>query len=154
MRSDVVIRTRGLGKAFELYQRPLDRAKQFLLGKRGKYFEEFWAVRNVNLEIRRGESIGIIGRNGSGKSTILKIIAGVYIPTSGEVAVNGSIALDLPAGASAEVRAATVNGEVRSDFPLGGQARVSRRRLSGTIGGGGRPLALDTVNGSINIRQR
>jgi hypothetical protein len=68
--------------------------------------------------------------------------------------VNGSIALDLPAGASAEVRAATVNGEVRSDFPLGGQARVSRRRLSGTIGGGGRPLALDTVNGSIHIRQR
>jgi putative adhesin len=68
--------------------------------------------------------------------------------------VNGSIALDLPAGASAEVRAATVNGEIHSDFPLGGQARISRRRLSGTIGGGGRPLALETVNGSINIRQR
>jgi hypothetical protein len=68
--------------------------------------------------------------------------------------VNGSITLDLPAGASAEVRAATVNGDVRSDFPLGGQARVSRRRLSGTIGGGGRPLALETVNGSIQIRQR
>ena len=68
--------------------------------------------------------------------------------------VNGSIALDLPAGVGAEVRAATVNGEVHSDFPLSGQARVSRRHLSGTIGGGGRPLALDTVNGSINIRQR
>jgi hypothetical protein len=68
--------------------------------------------------------------------------------------VNGSIALDLPAGASAEVRAATVNGEIHSDFPLGGQARISRRHLSGAIGGGGRPLALETVNGSINIRQR
>jgi hypothetical protein len=68
--------------------------------------------------------------------------------------VNGSIALDLPAGASAEVRAATVNGEIHSDFPLSGQARISRRHLSGTIGGGGRPLALETVNGSINIRQR
>jgi putative adhesin len=67
--------------------------------------------------------------------------------------VNGSIAVDLPASASAEVRAATVNGDIQSDFPLAGQTRVSRRRLSGTIGGGGRPLELDTVNGSIRIRQ-
>ena len=68
--------------------------------------------------------------------------------------VNGSIALELPAAASAEVRASTVNGEVHSEFPLGGQTRVSRRSLSGTIGGGGRSLSLETVNGSIQIRQR
>ena len=68
--------------------------------------------------------------------------------------VNGSIQLDLPASASAEVHASTVNGEITSDFPLGGQTRISRRHLSGTIGGGGRSLALDTVNGSIHIRQR
>jgi DUF4097 and DUF4098 domain-containing protein YvlB len=67
--------------------------------------------------------------------------------------VNGSIAVDLPAGTGAEIRAATVNGEITSEFPLGGQPRASRRRLSGTIGGGGRPLALDTVNGSIRIRK-
>jgi len=67
--------------------------------------------------------------------------------------VNGSIALDLPSGANAEVRAATVNGDIQTDFPLQGQVRVSRRRLTGTIGGGGRELALDTVNGSIRIRQ-
>jgi Toastrack DUF4097 len=67
--------------------------------------------------------------------------------------VNGSIALELPATASADLRAATVNGDIQTDFPLHGQTRVSRRHLSGTIGGGGRPLALDTVNGSIRIRQ-
>jgi len=67
--------------------------------------------------------------------------------------VNGSIALDLPSGANAEVRAATVNGDIQTDFPLQGQVRVSRRRLVGTIGVGGRELALETVNGSIRIRQ-
>jgi len=67
--------------------------------------------------------------------------------------VNGSIALDLPAGAGAELRASTVNGDIQSDFPVAGQGRVSRRRLAGTIGGGGRELSLETVNGSIRIRQ-
>ncbi len=99
MRSEIVIQARGLGKAFELYQRPLDRAKQFLLGKHGKYFEEFWAVRDVNLEIRRGESIGIIGRNGAGKSTLLQLICGIVAPTSGTRMVQGKIATMLGLGA-------------------------------------------------------
>lgn len=68
--------------------------------------------------------------------------------------VNGSITLDLPAGANAELHAETVNGDISTDFSLTGQTRISRRRLSGTIGGGGRPLDLETVNGSIRIRQR
>lgn len=67
--------------------------------------------------------------------------------------VNGSIAVELPAGANADLRAATVNGDIQSDFPLHGPTRISRRSLSGTIGAGGRRLALDTVNGSIRIRQ-
>jgi lipopolysaccharide transport system ATP-binding protein len=99
MRSDVVIQTSGLGKAFELYRRPTDRAKQFLLGKRGKYFEEFWAVRDVNLEIRRGEILGIIGRNGAGKSTLLQLICGIVAPTSGTLTVEGKIAAMLALGA-------------------------------------------------------
>lgn len=105
MRSDVVIRTRGLGKAFELYRRPIDRAKQFLLGKHGKYFEEFWAVRDVNLEVRRGESLGVIGRNGAGKSTLLQLICGIVAPTSGTLTVQGKIAamLGLGAGFSLEL---------------------------------------------------
>ncbi len=67
--------------------------------------------------------------------------------------VNGSIAVELPAAANAELRAATVNGDINTDFPLHGETRLSRRRLSGTIGSGGRPLTLDTVNGSIRIRR-
>jgi lipopolysaccharide transport system ATP-binding protein len=99
MRSDVVIRTRGLGKAYELYRRPIDRAKQFLLGKHGRYFEEFWAVRDVNLEICRGESLGIIGLNGAGKSTLLQLICGIVVPTSGTLTVQGEIAAMLTLGA-------------------------------------------------------
>jgi hypothetical protein len=68
--------------------------------------------------------------------------------------VNGSIDLALPASASAEVRASTVNGQINTDFPLGGQTRITKRSLSGTIGGGGRPLTLETVNGSIHIRRK
>jgi len=68
--------------------------------------------------------------------------------------VNGSIDLALPQGASASLRASTMNGDIQSDFPLHGNTRVSRRNLSGTIGDGGRPLDLDTVNGSIHIRRR
>jgi hypothetical protein len=67
--------------------------------------------------------------------------------------VNGSIAVELPAAANADLRAATVNGDIQSDFPLHGPTRVTRRSLSGTIGSGGRRLELETVNGSIRIRQ-
>jgi hypothetical protein len=67
--------------------------------------------------------------------------------------VNGSITVTLPSSASAEVKAATVNGEIETDFPLTVSGRVSRRRLSGTIGSGGRSLELETVNGSIQLRK-
>jgi hypothetical protein len=67
--------------------------------------------------------------------------------------VNGSIAVELPAAANADLHAETVNGAIQSDFPLHGQTRVSRTSLSGTIGSGGRRLELETVNGGIRIRQ-
>ncbi|HET7694268.1 MAG TPA: DUF4097 family beta strand repeat-containing protein [Vicinamibacterales bacterium] len=67
--------------------------------------------------------------------------------------VNGSITLTLPATLSTEVRASTVNGDINVDFPMSVQGRLSRRRLDGTIGGGGRTLALQTVNGSITLKR-
>lgn len=67
--------------------------------------------------------------------------------------VNGSITLDLPAGLSADVQAQTVNGDIETDFPLAVQGRFSRRRVSGTIGSGGRELKLRTVNGGIRLRR-
>jgi hypothetical protein len=68
--------------------------------------------------------------------------------------VNGSITLDLPADLSTDVRASTVNGDITTDFPLSISGRISRRTLNGTIGGGGRALNLETVNGSITLRRR
>ena len=68
--------------------------------------------------------------------------------------VNGSLTLDLPPDLNTEVRAGTVNGDIQTDFPLTVSGRFSARRLNGTIGSGGRTLALETVNGSINLRRR
>jgi len=68
--------------------------------------------------------------------------------------VNGSITLDLPEGLSTAVEASTVNGSISTDFPLTVQGRFSRRRLTGTIGGGGRTMELETVNGGISLRKR
>jgi DUF4097 and DUF4098 domain-containing protein YvlB len=67
--------------------------------------------------------------------------------------VNGSITVTLPSSTSADVRAETVNGEIETDFALTVSGRVSRRRLSATIGGGGRSLEMETVNGSIHLRK-
>ncbi|HEV3467824.1 MAG TPA: DUF4097 family beta strand repeat-containing protein [Pyrinomonadaceae bacterium] len=67
--------------------------------------------------------------------------------------VNGAIDLSFPSGLSAEVEAETVNGDIQTDFPLTVTGRFSKRRLSGTIGGGGRELRLKTVNGSVHIRR-
>ena len=67
--------------------------------------------------------------------------------------VNGGITVDLPDDVSAEVKAQTVNGSIETDFPLTVKGRFSRRSLSGTIGGGGRDLRLETVNGSIRLRK-
>lgn len=68
--------------------------------------------------------------------------------------VNGSITLMLPADTNAEVRASTVNGDITTDFPVNVTGRVNPRRLNGTIGGGGRTLELETVNGSVTLRRR
>ena len=67
--------------------------------------------------------------------------------------VNGGITLDLPAGLSTEVRAKTVNGDIQTDFPLMVMGRLGPRSVRGTIGSGGRRLALETVNGSIRLRK-
>ncbi len=88
-----------LGKCYHIYDRPQDRLKQALfrvLGKR--YYRDFWALRDVSLEVRRGEAVGILGRNGSGKSTLLQIIAGTLAPTTGSAEVAGRVAALLELG--------------------------------------------------------
>ena len=86
-----VVAVRALGKCYEIYARPLDRLKQTLWRGRRSFYREFWALRDVSFEVGRGESFGIIGRNGSGKSTVLQVIAGTLRPTEGQVEVHGRV---------------------------------------------------------------
>ncbi len=88
-----------LTKMYKLYDRPSDRLKEALGLTRKKLYREHYALHDVNFDIREGECVGIIGTNGSGKSTILKIITGVLTPTEGEVKVNGRISALLELGA-------------------------------------------------------
>ena len=94
------IRVNDLVKIYKLYDKPKDRMKDaFGLGKNNKLYKPHYALKGVSLNIYRGETVGIIGTNGSGKSTILKIITGVLNPTSGEVKINGRISALLELGA-------------------------------------------------------
>ncbi|QCO00359.1 ABC transporter ATP-binding protein (plasmid) [Azospirillum argentinense] len=99
MPSDIAISVKGLGKAYTIYKKPEDRIKQMLWRNRRKFYDEYWALQGVDVEIRRGETVGIIGRNGSGKSTFLQMVCGTLNPTHGEVTVNGRIAALLELGA-------------------------------------------------------
>jgi len=105
--NDLAVRIEGLSKCYHIYDRPRDRLKQFVLPRArrlaGKsshdYFKEFWALRDVSFTIKRGETVGIIGRNGAGKSTLLQMICGTLSPTAGNVEVNGRVAALLELGA-------------------------------------------------------
>ena len=104
--NDLAIKVEQLSKVYLMYDRPGDRLKQFifprlkrLIGKPPRnYFHEFWALRDVSFEVKRGETVGIIGRNGSGKSTLLQLICGTLTPASGSVRTNGRVAALLELG--------------------------------------------------------
>ena len=96
--AEAVVSVSSLGKAYKIYPSKRDRAKQLIFQNRRKYFQEHWALRNISFDLRRGESIGIVGKNGSGKSTLLQLICGTLKPSQGEVIVNGKIAALLELG--------------------------------------------------------
>ncbi len=106
MSSEIAIKVSNLSKCYQIYDKPHDRLKQSLYPRLQRlirqqpkqYFREFWALKGVSFEIKKGETVGIIGRNGSGKSTLLQLICGTLNPTSGSIQTHGRIAALLELG--------------------------------------------------------
>ncbi|ENH3197543.1 ABC transporter ATP-binding protein [Citrobacter braakii] len=108
MSSDLyAIEINNISKCYQVYDNPLKRLKEFVvpkvhhrLGKVSRlYHDDFWALQDVSFRLKKGETVGIVGKNGSGKSTLLQIIAGTLTPTSGNVKLNGRVAALLELGA-------------------------------------------------------
>jgi ABC-2 type transport system ATP-binding protein len=98
--SEFSVDVRGVSKRFRLAHGKHNSLKERVIHRGRVPHEDFWALKDVSIEVKEGETVGILGRNGSGKSTLLKCICGVLQPTSGEVAVRGKLAglLELGAG--------------------------------------------------------
>lgn len=96
---EIAILADHVSKMYRLYDKPRDRIKEAFSLSRHTYYKEHYALQDVSFQVNRGETVGIIGTNGAGKSTILKIITGVLSPTRGSIEVNGRISALLELGA-------------------------------------------------------
>lgn len=105
MNKDIAIKVQNVSKIYNIYDKPIDRLKESISFFKRTYHKEFHALKDISLEIKKGETVGIVGKNGSGKSTLLKIITGVLTPTNGNVEVDGRISalLELGAGFNPEL---------------------------------------------------
>ncbi len=104
MGSEVVIRLKEVSKKYPIYDTPSRKLAEMLTLRRKSFHREFWALRDVDLEVEKGSTLGIIGQNGSGKSTLLQIVAGILRQSRGDCHVDGSVAalLELGAGFNSE----------------------------------------------------
>lgn len=102
MKNNIAIEVKDVSMCFNMSKEKVDSLKEYFikLATRKLFYEEFWALKNISFEVKKGEVLGIFGLNGAGKSTLLKVIAGVLKPTKGEVKVHGTIAplIELGAG--------------------------------------------------------
>ena len=96
--TDAAIEVRALGKCYQLFDKPVHRMWQSLIGGHQRFYREFWALREVDFAVHRGETLGIVGRNGAGKSTLLQLIAGTLKPSEGRAAIHGRVAALLELG--------------------------------------------------------
>ena len=98
MSSDVVVAARALCKSYRIYRQPWHRLLQCLMMGKFKLYREVQALKDCSFEVRRGECLGIIGRNGAGKSTVLQLLAETVMPSSGDLEIHGRIAALLELG--------------------------------------------------------
>lgn len=98
MSSEIAIAVQGVSKRYFVYENQRVRLRHAFFPKSVAGVSEIWALRDVSFEVKKGESLGIIGRNGGGKSTLLEIITGTLTPTKGQVAINGRVAALLELG--------------------------------------------------------
>jgi ABC-type polysaccharide/polyol phosphate transport system ATPase subunit len=105
MQNEIAVKVENLSKIYKLYKSNADRVKEAFNPFRKKYHHDFYALKNLNFEIKSGEVLGIIGKNGSGKSTLLKILSGVLTPSEGGFYVNGKVSslLELGTGFNPEL---------------------------------------------------
>jgi teichoic acid transport system ATP-binding protein len=96
---DCVISVKNVSKVYRLYNKPIDRLKEGLSLTKKKYHKDYYALKGLSFDVKRGECVGMLGVNGAGKSTILKIITGVLNPTEGKVDIEGKISALLELGA-------------------------------------------------------
>lgn len=94
-----IITVKNLSKVYKIYDQPIDRLKESMNLRQKIYHSRFNALKDLSFSVRKGQTVGIIGKNGSGKSTLLKILAGVLSPTEGVVEINGNVAAILELGA-------------------------------------------------------
>lgn len=129
--SEFAIQVKHLDKMYKLYNKPSDRLRETLGFK--VPVREHYALRDVNFQVERGETVGIIGTNGSGKSTILKIITGVLNPTAGEVKVDGRISALLELGAGFNMEYTGIENVYLNGTMMGFSKEEVDARLQGIL---------------------
>ena len=137
----LAIQATGLSKCYALFEQPSDRLRQMIIGAWARLtrrppprlYREFWSLKNVNLQVRRGEVVGIIGKNGAGKSTLLQLLCGTLQPTSGQLNVRGRIAALLELGSGFNPEFTGRENITMSASILGLNADEVRQRTPGII---------------------
>ena len=130
MDNEIAIKIDNISKIYKLYDKPIDRLKETLNPFRKKYHNDFYALKDVSFEVKKGETLGIIGKNGSGKSTLLKVLTGILTPNSGNVYVNGKISALLELGAGFNIEYTGIENVYLNGMMMG----YSRGEISAKMG--------------------
>ena len=144
------ITVKDVTKVYRLYDKPIDRLKESLSLTHKSYHKDFYALNGLSFNVEKGQTVGIIGTNGSGKSTILKIITGVLTPTAGEVKVDGRISALLELGAGFNMEYSGLENVYLNGTMIGFSKEEIDARLNDILEFADRGLSLGTIN-SVRI---